>query len=549
MISIDYQKRKNQDLFKSLEKPGIFLSKIQNYIPLYQKFFSLNDSNYNSINLNHKRYISHVKRNVSDNPNLFECMVKEDTKTKECDVFFKFAPLLDPCKYLIGKYNPDLILNLPNLESSEETFPKMLDLNNSAYVDSFFVYLTSQLLSKHRFIHGVDFLGSFLCIKNNYKLNIFDDLEYLAESDFFNKQKNVLFKVDNYDYILDSKEKLKPIKIHDTLKSIISIETINDDIFENIFTEDTLDTFTEIHEMNITDNKHLTTNKSNSSCSSRTSYTLSEDETVSNIDDSDDTDSFQAEIDTEEKIYVTFPKFPVQVICMENCEDTFDNLIDEEITTEEWYSAFMQIIMILLTYQKAFAFTHNDLHTNNVMYNRTNKKYIYYKYNQTYYKVPTFGRIFKIIDFGRAIYKFNNNIFCSDSFKNGGDAATQYNTEPYFNENKPRIEPNFSFDLCRLACSIFDYIIEDISEIANNQDPIVKLVYEWCIDDNGINVLYKNNGDERYPDFKLYKMIARSVHKHTPQAQLERSDFKKYMIVFNKDFKEVMDIDSIPSYT
>ena len=72
----------------------------------------------------------------------------------------------------------------------------------------------------------------------------------------------------------------------------------------------------------------------------------------------------------EEKINVTIPKFPVQVICMEYCEDTFDSLIlNNDLTKDEWFSSLMQIIMILITYQKAFNFTHNDLHTNNVMYN------------------------------------------------------------------------------------------------------------------------------------------------------------------------------------
>ena len=36
-------------------------------------------------------------------------------------------------------------------------------------------------------------------------------------------------------------------------------------------------------------------------------------------------------------------------------------------------------------------------------------------------------------------------------------------------------------------------------------------------DDNGKNILYKKNGEERYPNFKLYKMIARIVHNHTPE--------------------------------
>ena len=254
----------------------------------------------------------------------------------------------------------------------------------------------------------------------------------------------------------------------------------------------------------------------------------------------------------EETLWVTFPKFPVQLICMEHCENTLDNLImTTDLSHDEWFSALTQIIMTLITYQKMFSFTHNDLHTNNVMYISTNKKFIYYCYKKKYYKVPTFGRIFKIIDFGRAIYKYNGKTFCSDSFQAGGDAATQYNIEPYFNDKKPRLEPNFSFDLCRLACSIFDYVIDDITDIKNidTLEPIAKLINEWCIDDNGINVLYKNNGTERYPDFKLYKMIARCVHKHTPAAQLDRPEFNKFVITKNAVGKnDVINIDELPVY-
>ena len=61
-------------------------------------------------------------------------------------------------------------------------------------------------------------------------------------------------------------------------------------------------------------------------------------------------------------------------------------------------------------FTKAFQFTHNDLHTNNVMYTETDEEYIYYVYKSKYYKVPTFGKIFKIIDFGRAIYRFQGHI-------------------------------------------------------------------------------------------------------------------------------------------
>jgi len=596
MINVNYQKRKNLELFKCLEKPEtLFLSNAQNYIPIYNKFFTLNDSNYNSINLNNKWYISNVNDGDEEDFHLFNCRLKniQNNKVKDKDVFFKMAPLLDPFKYLIGKYNLNdkKLFTLPKINSTElDCHSKFIDQNNSAYVDGMFVFLSSNLIYNHGFTHGVDYYGSFLGIKNDFILNVFDDIDYLNESDYFNKNKNVLFKIDDYEHLFqDENPKLKPITIqhNSSAKSQISIKSFDNEIFEDVFDENIVNIsdlpsdLIDLTNINLLEQKEVNQNvtlKSNSTCSSRSSYTDNEEEhedcddcgEIENLDsdkpekdeehenkedededddedDDDDDDSFE-----EERIDVTIPKFPVQVIGMEFCENTFDDLIlTSDLSKEEWYSAFMQIIMILVTYQKAFNFTHNDLHTNNVMYNETDKKFIYYCYKKKYYKVPTFGRIFKIIDFGRSIYKFDGKLFCSDSFQAGGDAATQYNTEPYLNEKKPRLEPNYSFDICRLACSIFDYVVEDFDEIkdlSKCSDPVKRLIVEWCLDDKGVNMLYKGNGVDRYPDFKLYKMIARCVHNHTPQAQLERPEFNAYSSFKGEVPTDVIDIDKIPSY-
>jgi len=595
MISINYQKRKNTELFKHFEKPDLlFLSKTQNFIPIYTKFFNLNDTNYNNVNLNNKWYISDINKKIDDNDNLFYCKTKniETNKIREREIFFKMAPLLDPYKYLIGKYDilDSKLLNLPNLNSNvEDCNSKLVDVNNSAYVDGLFLFLTSQLNDKYKFTHGVEYYGSFLAIKNNFKVNVFDDIDYLNNSDFFNKNKNLLFTIDDYEHLFQQDEnKLKPIKIGNdiSLKSNLSIKSFDNNMFDDVFDENNSidlnnlnDVLIDITNINLQTSQQVTL-KSNSTCSSRSSYTNDEDldDECENCDmedtevfdsgsekedknsyDIDNENSEDEEIEDvydeeEERINAIIPKFPVQVIAMEYCENTFDNLIlNNDLNPEEWYSALMQVIMILITYQKAFNFTHNDLHTNNIMYNHTDKKYLYYCYKKKYYKVPTFGRLFKIIDFGRSIFKFDGKIFCSDSFQNGGDAATQYNTEPYFNEKKPRLEPNFSFDLCRLACAIFDYIIDDfeeMKELNKINDPVKRLIFEWCLDDKGINLLYKNNGVERYPDFKLYKMIARCVHNHTPQAQLERPEFDAFS-KFTGDIKninEIINIDKIPSH-
>ena len=154
-------------------------------------------------------------------------------------------------------------------------------------------------------------------------------------------------------------------------------------------------------------------------------------------------------------------------------------------------------------------------------------------------------RFGKFIDFGRAIYKFKGTVIFSDSFSDKGDASTQYNCEPYLNTKKRIVPPNFSFDLCRLACSMYDYFDEE------EELPIIKeLITDWVKDDKGRNILYKNNGDERYPDFKLYKMITRSVHCHLPKDQLSRKIFSQYSISRKniKKNQKIMRIDDIPSY-
>jgi hypothetical protein len=617
-LNIHYVKRKNSELFKQFQReddPAFY--NLQNYIPIYNRFFALNETNYNSVNLNHPWFLSSIKQPMGDNKNVYNCTIQNmnTQETKKTSIFLKLAPLLDPFKYLIGKYNNNdpALLAMPKLNSSVEIgsiHPKLLDNNNCAYVDGFFSYLSSLLIQKYNFVNGVDYYGSFLGIKKQFKLNVVDDLEYLCKAEFFIKNKDKLFKVDDYSFIYntDADKPLAPITIHNNNDLQLSIKSIDEELFEDVFIdtaivdstnsntnthltledlkENSLDLFDIAHSDIKEGHVNTTTLKSSSTCSSRTSHTSTDSQEENNRnngsnnenenDDENENgdvneDGYESksnsEIDIvsgtgsnsdgtyeEECVYATIPNFPVQVICMENCYSTFDELImNNDLSQEEWMSALMQIIMILLTYQKAFAFTHNDLHTNNVMFNKTDKKYIYYCYKKIYYKVPTFGRVFKIIDFGRAIYKCNGLTFCSDSFQTGSDAATQYNTEPYFNDKKPRLEPNYSFDLCRLACSIFDYVIEDLDDIEDIEqcEPIVKIIFEWCLDDNGINILYKNNGVERYPDFKLYKMIARCVHNHIPQAQLERPEFKKFTINKNKipSDQPLVNIDNIPSFS
>lgn len=561
MFNIYYKKNNNKALFKEFKNVGI--EKIQNYIPIYKHFFNLQENNYQNINLNHFYTITNVDKD--DDKNIYKCKLQSDKTELNTKTFFKFSPLIDPVKFMVGKYdNINCVKSqLPKL-SNNKCIKKVLDPNNSAYVDAFFSYLTSNLLHHHEFIHGLDFYGSFLGIQKNFYVNVFDDLEYLNDSHFFHENKGRLFTMDEIDtdlfFDIDTRNFKKKIKIDKNISNK-SVYSLKDEDFDNLFIPSKIGsgiTKELIFQFDISNNS-LSKSKHSSECSSRSSHTSNEecdsDDEVENEDDDSSYDGGDSEIsssiDSDVECCARIENFPVQVICLEKMEATLDSLLEQDMNINEWKSCLFQIIMILITYQKMFKFTHNDLHTNNIMFTNTEKEFIYYKYESKYYKVPTFGKLYKIIDFGRAIYTYRGNFICSDSFHPKGDAATQYNVEPYFNKKKPRLDPNPSFDLCRLACSLYDYFLHDIDieNINTCGDPIAIIINEWCTDDKGRNILYKKCGEERYPEFKLYKMISRTVHKHTPQNQLNNILFSKFIINRKKaSKKKILDIDKLPVY-
>lgn len=611
MFQVNYQKRKNLELFNELSSEKILnLSEIQNYIPIYKKHFILNENNFNSVNLNHPKYLVKAIESLTNNSTNYKIKCVLNSTSIDVNVFFKLSPMMDPFKYLMNKYKNEII-TLPKLNSTIETCPeKMLDMNNSAYIDGFFTYLSSILKNKFNFVNGIDYYGSYLSIKKNYKVNIFDDLEYLLESKSFIQNMNKTFTIDpEYDEIF-KQHMLPSIKINeqsdDNNIEDFQFDDFNEDDdyetnklnfkeFENFNKKNQIEenkesiVFTHLTEKNNEQNKNISDdnnyNDNYNDTDELSEYEYNDDSNTeydtesesdadnyfkeNNNDQEDDIEENENEENEEneenstltssnesyvdEVLYATIPKFPVQIIAMECCEKTLDEyLMNNDITNEELLSILMQIVMTLLVYQSVFDLTHNDLHTNNIVYIHTTEKFLFYKYNGKVYRVPTYGKIFKIIDFGRSIYKLNNQIYCSDSFnyKTDGDSVGQYNCEPYVIPSKNIILPNKSFDLCRLGCSLFDNYFEPNEPISVCNDKNVfsskRIIYEWCLDDDNVNILYKKSGEERYHDFKIYKMIARKVHNHTPENQLLRPEFDSFSkFKHPKKINNLIDIDLI----
>ncbi len=573
------------------------ITKLQTYNPIYSTLFQ-GDTELSGIGFNNRFQFASLDQVM-------------DTQTGELvdkPVFIKFSPLLDPLRYMVGKYNKEDYANVyylpsPAITNSTDDLTiqkqnreqKLNNSNNASYVDCFFNFLSSQLLESHNVVNGINYYGSYLGIQEKFKMNITDDYDYAHSSTFFNNKLNHLFELDMNgmeDYYLNngSRNNKKNIKIEESHKhniSVISTISLNDEISnghcENETIEEVYETQPDVTTLNEqTFNKDEPTKCFNTASSTNTSnnseinYSSSDDDgdtdddkdtdddedTDANLDDDDNSNTFSECTSSDENSGSSFGSnepdsfayiynFPVQMICLEKCDGTLDELFNNGVLNEETgVGMLMQILMTLIIYQKLFKFTHNDLHTNNIMYVKTDIEYLYYTFNGKMYKVPTYGKIVKIIDFGRSIYTFQNKLYCSDSFALDGDASTQYNCEPYINRNKEIINPNYSFDLCRLACSIYEYVIND-DDTFDEMDNFQKIIYSWCMDDNDKNVLYKKNGDERYPNFKLYKMIARTVHKHIPKSQLKHSIFKQFVCkgkVHSNLNKPYVNIDELPVY-
>jgi len=157
--------------------------------------------------------------------------------------------------------------------------------------------------------------------------------------------------------------------------------------------------------------------------------------------------------------------------------------------------------------------------------------------------VPTFGKIFKIIDFGRSIFKINETTFYSDDFREGNDAGDQYYFDDLKKEDEEEIYPNPSFDLCRFTVSLFESLFpepppkrkngailskEEGLIVKETESDLYNLLWSWLLCDDGHNVLIDANGDERYPDFDLYKVIAAQVHGAIPSQQIRKPIFESF---------------------
>ena len=461
-----------------------------------------------------------------------EC--KLETVSKEVkDAFCKVTHLLDPIRTIQNYYSsPE--------KGERRRQAKAGNPMNQAYVDGLASYLLGQLRERNISPHFCLFYGGYRGIADKYRYNISGEYEsYRRYKLFWERRRQGLFSVhydDDDSQIQTPNSSMRSTTFHySTPRSGAS----------HISLEDCGELNAEIVELESVGSFE----------SAATSASSSDSDSES---DSDSGSSSGTEESTEDsEVFMELKEFPVMLIFQEKMEGVLDSMLDDEgeivgaprnseAWEQRWIAWTFQIVAALSAAQGALGFTHNDLHTNNIVWKTTDQEWLHYiSRDGTVWKVPTFGKIMCLIDFGRAVYRVKEQWFVSDDYDMGGDAEGQYIFGSLLKGSEKPIYPNPSFDLCRYAVSVIDALYpeqpaekpdgailsqEGLWKVNETVSPFWNLLWSWLIDDNGNNVLREEYGEERFPDFDLYQNISEKVTNCKPQDQIRKEIFSGFHV-------------------
>ena len=462
---------------------------------------------------------------------------------KTLSAYLKVTHLLDPIQWIHGCYSLPKETGLPwHHKAWLKTWQKLQDPGNQAYIEAIASYAVGRLCEGGASPHFNTFYGAFCARADTYRYNLNDDFySYRHERWFWKGFERELFKF----HIVNQEDPSIPVP--DDVKDDILRRNESEASSEASSVKSSVSSVLE--EIELSENIESASLKSMDSVEE---ISFAEGSIGSNSE-SDDSNA------DKYTIYADINKYPVMLILTEINEGTMDGLFTDFDAVgstpgtpeweERWTAWIFQILAGLSCVQTVLGLTHNDLHTNNIVWSATTEPYLYYKTrSNSVYKVPTFGKIFKIIDFGRAIFTINSQMFISDDFKDDNDAAGQYVFSPLVQKFKKEILPNPSFDMCRLAVSLLDGVFPKrpspsepdriLSEepgliVKETVSPLYNILWSWMIDDKGRTVFMNPDGSERFPDFDLYKHIAEFIHGAIPALQFTKPIFDSFQVSSN----------------
>ena len=509
-IQLDVQKWTNLQGLQEQAQKFWGLRRIQPYFPSIQKLFKLENVR---MPYHYGLKLRLPIQTIGGESSIY-------ASGKEASVHLKKTMLYSPYRVMHGEYAGT---GLPNTDDVSSEPLRIQSPYNAAYVGS----LASLVLSESECQHFPRVYGVFSGIAERHVLDISDDYEDLCDRPWFSQ---------NIGHFFDLRLRKPEMPTIELMETSESIDLGAVDIEPVALPTPPVPATTAGYDGDIED----TPEEMGESDSCSTDYIFgvrsasSEDGEEDEDDDDEDTgDGFSEDEHDEPFAHAVFKDAPIQITVMEKCSGTLYTLFKENHEIEKRCAWLSQVIFGLAYAQRTFGFVHNDLHVMNVMYVPTPLEYFYYIVGGRSYRVPTYGKLIKIIDFDRACFSVkvpkmkDAKFFMSDQFHQDEEAGGQYNIDPFYNPKYPEIKLNPSFDLVRLATSMFWDCFPRGADESYFQNPLYKMFMSWLTLPDGKSVLFRNpaEGDfsERYRGFHLYKAIARYCRDTAvPRKQIEK---------------------------
>ena len=468
---------------------------------------------------------------------LMATVEKFDTHTqifkqyKNHKIFCKKSPLLEPLKILMDEQmniTTETDIQLITEQQLSTTTNKINSVNNASHVEALALHCLSKLTEAGYTPTFPYYFGCINGISNYHFHNITEEFEDIYNKKWFiDKSKDPNFEIVYID--VENSTNASEICSNHTdgdgdnisldqegteLDKILDdrLKQLNTEKISALITPEDDDEF-KIADYDSGDEDEIIYSKTGTYPVTGTSnLTVEEDDDIS-LDNIYNMKQF-----IKNKIfYLKVKNMPVNYCFMERLHTTLDELLDTALSEDEIIAILFQIIFGLAVANKEYSFVHNDLHSDNILFTSTNEKFLYFYANGKYYKIPTFGRVPKIIDFARATFIVNGTTIFSDVFKTGNDAAGQYLYPGESPDNFYGADvPNPGFDIPRLARTIIDKV--------DNYNKIRTVLRKWCVCDDGTNILDKDD------DFDLYIDIARNCHQSIPNKIINDKIFSQFTI-------------------
>jgi hypothetical protein len=360
----------------------------------------------------------------------------------EIPMFIKSNPLLDVISYMEGKY--DFHSSIPSVFSML-TNKKINDINNNAYLEVICAYFLNLLQEKKKCTLFPHFYGAFNGLARNYVHDISEDYPHIRNSSWFEDKSESLgyevvrnnnlqdyqalsFKnIQKIDYNMEKDLQYKKGK-EDEINGLDSqveqnFNTLNrdDDLWDkeqNLEAVDWSIVPTKDDKNKDDKNKDCESNLEleNFDINSLEEFNSEEKSDIDNISD-DCSEGSWSSLSSDgscifSETFLRIKNFPVQILAMERLDITLTDLVKQTLSLGEWKSILFEVCFGLAVAQKNFGFIHNDLHSDNIMFKKCKLEYKYYKYQNTFFRVPTWNRETKVIDFARGILRVGKkNIF------------------------------------------------------------------------------------------------------------------------------------------